>query len=104
MLEPVKYVMLRDMAKPRPIPFKQPTDPFELAKLVGDIATGQAQEQPGHSNQPTTDELRRVMSALGKIGGRKGGKARAKSLSKQRRKEIAIRAAVARWKGKKKLD
>ena len=34
---------------------------------------------------------------LGKLGGLKGGKARAKALTPERRKEIAERAAKARW-------
>ena len=38
--------------------------------------------------------------ALGRLGGAKGGKARAQSLSAHRRKEIAKRAAQARWKSK----
>jgi hypothetical protein len=36
------------------------------------------------------------------LGGRKGGKARAKKLSAKRRSEIASRAAKARWKKKAK--
>lgn len=35
--------------------------------------------------------------ALGKLGGAKGGKARAKALSSAKRKEIAKNAAKARW-------
>jgi hypothetical protein len=35
--------------------------------------------------------------ALGKLGGMKGGKARAAKLTPQQRKEIAQRAAKARW-------
>lgn len=35
--------------------------------------------------------------ALGKLGGLKGGKARAKKLSPEQRKEIATKAARARW-------
>ena len=35
--------------------------------------------------------------ALGKLGGKKGGLARAKKLSKKRRQEIARQAAAARW-------
>jgi hypothetical protein len=35
--------------------------------------------------------------ALGKLGGTKGGKARAAKLSPERRKAIAQRAAQARW-------
>ena len=35
--------------------------------------------------------------ALGKLGGAKGGKARAEALSPAKRTEIAKRAAKARW-------
>jgi hypothetical protein len=38
---------------------------------------------------------------LGRMGGRKGGKARADNLSSKRKTEIAKQAAAARW-GKKK--
>ena len=37
--------------------------------------------------------------ALGKLGGAKGGKARAEKLSPAKRKAIAKKAAEARWKG-----
>lgn len=40
--------------------------------------------------------------ALGALGGKRGGLARAKSLTPERREEIARKAAEARWKGKKK--
>ncbi len=36
--------------------------------------------------------------ALGKLGGLKGGKARAQKLSANRRSEIARNAVLARWK------
>lgn len=35
--------------------------------------------------------------ALGRLGGKKGGPARAKKLTKKERSEIARRAAKARW-------
>ena len=37
-------------------------------------------------------------AALGRLGGVRGGKARAKALSPKRRKEIARNAALARWR------
>jgi hypothetical protein len=40
--------------------------------------------------------------ALGRLGGLKGGKARAEKLSSEKRKEIAQKAARARWQGKEK--
>lgn len=39
--------------------------------------------------------------ALGRLGGLKGGKARAKSLSAKKRRDIARQAAETRWKKKK---
>lgn len=38
--------------------------------------------------------------ALGRLGGLKGGNARAAKLTPERRKEIAQKAAKARWKDK----
>jgi len=35
--------------------------------------------------------------ALGKLGGRKGGKARMKQLTPAQRRELATKAATARW-------
>jgi len=47
-----------------------------------------------------TPEMRAAAAAFGRIGGKIGGPARAASLSKRRRSEIATKAAKARWKGK----
>jgi len=86
------------MAKSHP-ERKRPSDPIQLAKLAGDITTGQIQDQQ-KLKHPTADEIRRVMSALGKIGGPKGGIARKESLSARRRSQIAKNAAAARWNKK----
>ncbi len=51
-------------------------------------ATGQVQPKP----KPTID-----FKALGRLGGLNGGKARAASLSPERRVEIARKAALAKW-------
>lgn len=69
---------------------KRPRDPNQLAKLIVDIATGEAED--------TVSESKKKPSSKRK-GGLKGGKARAASLSPRRRKDIAKRAAHARWKG-----
>jgi hypothetical protein len=51
--------------------------------------------------EQATDEARIVKNpaavALGRLGGKKGGKARAKKLTPEQRKEIAQKAAQARW-------
>ena len=43
-------------------------------------------------------ELTAQAAAFGRIGGMKGGRARAERLSPRRRREIARKAAAARWK------
>jgi hypothetical protein len=71
---------------------KRPRDTNQLAKLILDLATG---EQPAPELADTGKDPAAV--ALGRKGGLKGGKARASSLSKKRRKEIAQKAARSRW-------
>jgi hypothetical protein len=63
--------------------------------MIGDIATGQATEP----TPPTKDERQQAAALLGRLGGLKGGKARAKALSATKRKAIARKAAKARWRG-----
>lgn len=46
---------------------------------------------------PSQSEISRVMSALGRKGGKIGGKKRAASLSPEKRREIALKAARSRW-------
>jgi hypothetical protein len=47
---------------------------------------------------PKAAEKNPAAVALGRLGGLKGGRARAKKLTKKRRAEIALKAAKARWK------
>jgi hypothetical protein len=51
-----------------------------------------------------TDERNPAAVALGKLGASKGGKVRAEKLSPERRKEIARKAAKARWDKKKREE
>ena len=43
-------------------------------------------------------------AALGRLGGLKGGAARAAALTAEKRSEIAVKAARARWKRRKKTS
>ena len=47
--------------------------------------------------EPTAEQISRVMKHLSSLGASKGGVARSKNLSAERRREIAKRAAQARW-------
>ncbi|HEV2880155.1 MAG TPA: hypothetical protein VGX24_02515 [Pyrinomonadaceae bacterium] len=65
----------------------------ELAKRIVDLATG----NPIHKDPPVKPEKNPAAVALGRLGGLKGGNARANKLSAEKRKEIAKAAAAARW-------
>jgi hypothetical protein len=67
---------------------KRPADANQRAVMIGRIATGEEDDL-------TTDDGK---NAAAVVLGRMGGKARAEGLSKQRRKEIAKKAAQIRWK------
>lgn len=72
---------------------------LEVNQLAADILA-HAVGQP----EPTTPkgEKNPAAVALGKLGGVKGGKARAASLSKAKRSEIAKKGAKARWQKARK--
>lgn len=58
-------------------------------------ATGQQETKP---EKPLSTEGKNPNAvALGRLGGLKGGKARAEKLTPKQRKEIAQKAAKARW-------
>jgi len=67
---------------------------MQLAKLIGDMATGETPRDQKPQPETPAMEARRK-------GGRKGGKARADNLSARKRREIAQKAAKARWRGVK---
>ena len=67
---------------------RRPADVIGNAIKVARIATGEEEEDmPNDGKDPAAKSL-----------GSRGGKARAASLSKKRRKEIAKLAAARRWK------
>ncbi len=49
------------------------------------------------AEKPEPAKKNRAAVSLGRRGGKKGGPARAKALTAEQRREIAIKAARARW-------
>lgn len=74
---------------------KRPRDVNQRARQIVEEATGQApiEPSPDQSKNPAAVEL-------GRLGGLRGGKARAKKLSAAERSNIAKKAARARWKSR----
>jgi len=73
---------------------RRPRDPNQLAKLITDLATGKAEEPDDMSTKNP------AAVSLGRLGGLKGGAARARKLTPEKRREIAQIAARSRWKKK----
>jgi hypothetical protein len=72
---------------------KPPADENRAAKSVIDQIDQLTSDQPEQVKNPAAVEL-------GRRGGLKGGKARAAAMTPEQRKEVAKKAAEARW-GKK---
>jgi hypothetical protein len=61
-----------------------------VEQAIGEHLDGTPLEKPDEGKNPHA-------VALGRLGGKKGGKARAEKLSPAKRKAIARKAAEARW-------
>jgi hypothetical protein len=74
---------------------KRPRDPNQLGKMIVDISVGEIEDRA-----PTAEERGKDPAAvsLGRRGGLKGGISRARTLTPRQRKDIARKAAHARWK------
>lgn len=65
---------------------KRPRDPVQLGKLIGDILTGQIEDEVRDDRNPAAVAL-----------GRMGGQSRATRLTQAERRKQAKKAAKARW-------
>jgi len=72
------------------------------AEIVAEATAEETPSEPERPHadepEPTEEEKNPHAQALGRLGGKKGGRARAAKLSAKRRQEIARIAARARWK------
>ena len=73
---------------------KRPKDTQQMARSVLDAAVPDA-EPKKHVKKKNPAAV-----ALGRLGGAKGGPARAAALTPEKRADIAKKAAAARWKSK----
>jgi hypothetical protein len=71
---------------------KRPRDSNQLAKLIVDIAIGSKIDPEDEDTGKNKASME-----IGRLGGLKGGKARAEKLSPERRKEISKNAIDKRW-------
>jgi len=76
---------------------KRPTDVNVAAFQIVQEATKESDKPNQDTTPKPTKEKNPAAVALGRLGGLKGGPARAKKLSSKKRKEIAKLAAKSRW-------
>ncbi len=77
---------------------KRPRDPNALAYQVMLESTGQADKfEPGKQAKPIDPSKNPNAVALGRLGGLKGGPARAAAMSPKKRSAVAKKAATTRW-------
>lgn len=78
---------------------RRPRDPNQRAYNVVREATGEDEKF-----EPKEKEKNPHAVALGRLGGKKGGKARAEKLTAEERRKIAKKAAKARWEKDRSED
>jgi hypothetical protein len=71
-------------------------DFMQVARQIVEKAIGEKMDGTP-LDAPATDRRNPHAVALGRLGGKKGGKARARKLSAAKRSTIAKNAAVTRW-------
>ncbi len=68
--------------------------PRDLNAMAAAIVESATSDEP----RPDPDECKNPAAvALGRLGGQKGGKARAAKLTAEQRSDVARKAAAARW-------
>lgn len=78
------------MAYSRHMPKRSSKQSEDFNQAAARIVAGATRHDPPAKNPAAV--------ALGRLGGLKGGKARAEKLSAKKRQQIAKKAAMARWK------
>jgi hypothetical protein len=73
---------------------KRPTDPSQLAKWIVEQSTA---DELKPKPTPTAPSISSYMAAMGRKGGKVGGKRRLLTMTPENRKEAAAKAARARW-------
>ncbi len=72
--------------------------PRDLNRLAAEIVAEATREGDSPEDAASAEKRKNPAAVeLGRLGGRKGGRVRAEKLSRERRSEIARKAARARW-------
>jgi hypothetical protein len=78
--------------------------PKRISKRPSDVnqAAFQMVERSVSEPNPQKSEISRVMAAMGRKGGKVGGKRRLETMTPEQRSQVALKAAQTRWKRTKR--
>src|SRR5271165_312031 len=79
----------------------RPTDINQAAFQMVRRSTGTADRET-HPPRVSTSDISRVMAAMGRKGGKIGGKRRMVTMTAEQRQAVALKAAQTRWAKHKK--
>ena len=79
----------------------RPKDINQAAYQMVRRSTTTADPEP-HLPKVSQSEISRVMAAMGRKGGKIGGKRRLVTMTAEQRREVALKAATTRWKKTKR--
>jgi hypothetical protein len=74
--------------------------PKRLSKDINQAAFQMVRRSTGTAEQPakvSQSDISRVMAAMGRKGGKIGGKRRLSTMTAEQRREVALKAAKTRW-------
>jgi hypothetical protein len=71
--------------------------PKRLSRDVNESAFQMVRRSTGTEAAPKQSEISRVMSAMGRKGGKIGGKRRMETMTPEERSQVATKAAQTRW-------
>jgi len=80
-----------------PMPKRLSRDINQAAYEMVRRSTATEHREP-HPPRVSSSDISRVMSAMGRKGGKIGGKRRMTTMTSDQRREVALKAARARWK------
>jgi hypothetical protein len=71
--------------------------PKRLSKDINESAFQMVRRSTGTESKVSQSDISRVMAAMGRKGGKIGGKRRLETMTAEQRREVAFKAAKTRW-------
>ena len=71
--------------------------PMDINQAAFQMVRRSTNSEPSRPPRVSSSDVSRVMAAMGRKGGKIGGKRRLTTMTPEQRREVALKAAKARW-------